>query len=340
MNEITPWVVQDHTNPTDTPQNKRRYASLDNIAGYLPYAVQTDPRITERLRSSKQIGRAWQRVVLGSLAVHTNEQGIARISQERIAHDLDIDRRDVRNALTELQQAGLIEPVGKGGKGKTQGYLVLPFIVKEIQNDLQHGGQVGGEVGGQHGGQHGGLSRHKVEVEIETPLHQKPERKRQVADKGGGDELLEICIEKDLAKRPTNPGATLARQLKTEYTNLLHEARMQFPKGQDSDIVTWCVCKRNNERITRELQKDLDPDRYNCAGCKGELVVFETWRDEHGNPVGRKHPCPVCQSQNVTQIDTTKRVNTETRTNTYLPGGTRKADPLSVSDIAQQMTGT
>jgi len=342
MTDNTPWVQDLHTNQTDTPQSKGRYIALDNIAGYLCWAVSTDPRITELLQSSKQAGRMLQRVVLGSLAVHTNDQGIARVSQERISKDIGVDRRDVRNALKQLKDTGLISAIGAAGKGKTQGYLVLPFVVsekqKQLEETIQHGGQVGGQVGGQHGGQHGGQSRHKVEIEIETPLQQKPERKRQGASKGGNDSLVKLCIERDLEKHPTQLGAGLRQKMTKQYRELMNTAREKHPKASDAALVTWCVNQRWGVEPTTELRKELDPDRYSCDTCKGSLSVpGKAYRDEQDNWVnpGMK-PCPTCQvPDNVTQLDTLKRVNEPETANTYLPGGTAQAYAQS---LAGQLT--
>jgi hypothetical protein len=346
MSDNTQWVEQSHTNQTDTPKNGGRYIALDNVAGYLYWAVQTDPRISELLQSSKQAGRMLQRVVLASLAVHANDQGIARVSQERIAQDIAVDRRDVRNALTQLHQVGLINPAGKAVKGKTQGYLVLPFVVVEKQRQLEetteHGGQHGGEVGGQHGGRPGGLSRHKVEVEIEPPLQQKRQAKDSTAtDPGGIEGIIKLCIERDLKQHPTQVGTGLRKKMHTQYSELVTTARERYPNAvTDTAIVTWCVNQRWRLEHTKELLKDLDPDRYSCATCKGATVVpGQSYRDDQDNWVNPGNvPCPTCRTQNVTQLDTHKRVNTETRTNTYLVGGAAQADPLSVSDIAKRMT--
>ena len=172
------------------------------------------------------------------------------------------------------------------------------------------------------------------------PKKSKTELRQHGQGKLGNDSLLEKCIERDLAKNPTTPGRVLQKQLHHDYSQWLATARDLFPKGKDHDLVTWCCLKRNRETVSYELLKELDPDRYNCETCKGRTVVpGESYRDENDNWVNPGNvPCPECQSQNVTHIDTHKRVNTETRTNTYLPGGTAQADTQSVSDIARRIT--
>jgi hypothetical protein len=154
-------------------------------------------------------------------------------------------------------------------------------------------------------------------------------------------EVVTLAVKFDLENYPPKdpPGEKLITKLETTYKHIAIRGVDKYPAGKPRDLATWCVNEKKELTQHPELLADLNPDYCHNCNSTGKVPGEPIERDGY-TYAGEKVPCPVCQSQNVTQIDTTKRVNTETRTNTYLPGGRRKADPLSVSDIAQQMTGT
>jgi len=307
MNATT-RVAHSHANQTDTPENTTglRYIAADSVAGYVLYACGTDPQIAELIKEHKtdQVGADRVHRVLFSLALHIDDYGVSRVSQQRIAKDLGIHRYDVQNAQKVLEACGLIRPIEKTSKqGSVKRFIVLPDLVAELSTPVPQPKKKTRKVAGGVAGGVAGDPLHKEEEENIYPSAQK-KSKSPVPDSRGKEEeidpLVERCIEEDLKQTRTTAGRPLRAKMRQQYTALVATGRKEYPNAPDDPLLIWAIDKRQNRAHSPYLMSELRPD--NCPTCKGSGRVLGDRIDDGGAGTASWIPCPVCRPANVTHI--------------------------------------
>jgi hypothetical protein len=107
-----------------------------------------------QLPSTRAIGQHATGRVLVALATYANPEGIAWPSTYTLESDLSgLNRRDIRNALEALEQAGLIANVGRVGRSirwrLSAGY---PADVPQLEWAGESAGEWAGEWAGESAG--------------------------------------------------------------------------------------------------------------------------------------------------------------------------------------------
>lgn len=264
----------------DNTEKPARFIGQDTVSGYLTYEI-FQPSVSARIQATKQVGKDRQRTVLGALAVHADFSGVAKVSQLRLAQDLDIDRRDIRNCLDALEQAGLIQLLREGGKGRPSHYAVLPDFVENLKTRPQHAGQ----HGGQHAGQHAGHARHKIEIEIETPPPAKNSRTQVKGDlTPTGQEVMRTLLDRADYTGAQNYEAVRAKK-RRDYLPIVKAWEQEQPQG---DPVDWCLQRLQPTGGTPKPVTTYHAATYShlkdnkCPhGCRGagDFIVKENGRD-------------------------------------------------------------
>lgn len=252
-----------------------RFISPDSIAGFLSYAV-SQPAVSQRLAgtNTRHIGRETQRSVLAALAVHADSRGVTKISQQRLADDLLLDRRDIRNCLTELAQIGLIRLVQAGGKRAANQFLVLPDLVAELTQTPR---VIGGDIGGDIGGGLGGDTRHKEEEQEQIPPRKNATRQPGRLSRAGREIMNKLLDTADYSGA-ANRRAVRAKK-EREYLPTVLAWEQQQPPG---DPVAWCVkeLRRDGHQFPpvttlHALPPHTDQPNSCAHGCngRGEYLV-------------------------------------------------------------------
>jgi len=159
--------------------------------------------------------------------------------------------------------------------------------------------------------------------------------------------VVELAVALDLENWPPTqpPGQGLMKKKQNEYQLTALRGVDKYPAGTERDLATWCVNEQRGLAHHSELLADLNPNYCHNCNSTGFMLpkLVETEIPNAGIymlPDPNPDPCDVCNPDNVTQLDTHKRVNEPEPGNTYLPSGTAQAYAQSlVGQLSRHMKG-